>query len=249
MLVLKLFRITTLALILSMGSACAYAQFTDSTHYHVVYNSTGSVNKANNGSAYLLNNGLVFEVKKKDVSVNSSNSWVYGKSNGVLSNNDYSSYLNFNLYKTFPHFYYWGLANYNTSYSLKINSQLLAGLGAAYNVYDRPNAWLNISDGILYDTSNLFVTDSTSDIYSTYRNSLRVQFKFIIRQLITINSSSYIQNSLNYSSDYIIRSNIGVSLKLRKWLNLTAAFNYNRMNRTKSENLLFTYGLNADYYF
>ncbi|GAB2688642.1 hypothetical protein GCM10027037_08990 [Mucilaginibacter koreensis] len=230
-------------------SLTANAQFNDTLTHRVNYASTGSINKADNGSSYLLNNSLLFEIKKKDFLFNTSNSWVYGKSNRVLTNNDYSSYLNFNLYKSFPHFYYWGLANYNTSYSLKINAQLLAGAGVAYSLFDRPNAYLNISDGILYDRSDLYLTDSTSNVYSTYRNSLRLQFRFVVKNIMTINSGSFLQNSLIKGSDYIIRANIGVDFKLRKWLSLNAAFNYNKMNRTQSENLLFTYGLTADYYF
>ncbi len=239
-----------LLLLLLTGIGLAVkAQFNDTTHYRASYNSAGSINKADNGSSYLLNNGLMFEVKKQDMLLNSTNTWVYGRSNGSLTNNDYSSYLNFDLYKTFPHFYYWGLANYNTSYSLKINNQLLAGLGVAYKILDRKNASLNLSDGVLYDRSDLFLNDTTHDDYHAYRNSLRLQFRFIIRNLLTISSSDFLQNSFSRGSDYIIRSNISFAFKLNKWLSLTSALVYNRMNRTRSENTLFTYGLTADRYF
>ena len=236
-------------LLLLSGCLTAQAQFNDTTNYHVIYNSTGSINRARDGNAYLLNNGLRFELKKKSIALNATNSWVYGKSNGNLTNNDFSSTIDFNLYKAIPHAYYWGLVNYNTSYSLKVNNQLLAGGGIAYSIYDRPNAYLNVSDGILYDLSDINTTDTTGEVYYTYRNSLRVQFKFIIKSLITVDGSSFLQNSLTRRGDYIIRSNLGLGFKLTNWLNLNSTLSYNKISRTQSENLLVTYGLKVEKYF
>lgn len=230
-------------------SVCAFAQFNDTTHYHTNYTTSGSINKAKTGSSYLLNNALLLEMKQKDGMLTSTNTWIYGRSDGNLTNNDYSSYLNFDYYKSLPHFYEWGLANYNTSYSLKINNQLLTGLGLAYRVLDRKNAKVNISDGILYDKSDLYLNDTIRDIYHTFRNSLRLQFKFTIKDIFTVNSSSFLQNSLNNEGDYIIRSNTSLGIKLRKWLSFTSTLSYNKMNRTQSENLLFTYGLTLDRFF
>ncbi len=227
----------------------AKAQFSDTTNYHVIYNSTGSVNRARDGSSYLLNNSLRFEIKKKAIALNASNSWVYGRSNDALTNNDYSSTVDFNLYKAIPHAYYWGLANYNTSYSLKINSQLLAGGGIAYSILDKPNTYLNISDGILYDLSDINTSDTTRELYHTYRNSLRLQFHFLINNLITIDSGSFLQNSLTRNNDYIIRSTFGLGFKLNNWLNLNGSLSYNKISRTQSENLLLTYGLRVEKYF
>ncbi|RYZ95445.1 MAG: DUF481 domain-containing protein, partial [Sphingobacteriaceae bacterium] len=166
----------------------AAAQFNDSTHYHASYLSSGSINKTKDGTAYLLNNGLKFNVKKKSVSLNFNNSWVYGRQRSNLTNNDFSTALDVNLYKTLPHFYYWGLANYNTSYSLKINNQLLTGLGIAYNFIDTKDAYLNVSNGVLYDKSDLFLTDTTRDIYHTYRNSFRLAFRFNVKERLVIES-------------------------------------------------------------
>jgi len=227
----------------------AKAQFSDSAHYHVIYNSTGSINKARDGSSYLLNNSLRFEVKKKSIALNANNNWVYGRSNDALTNNDYSSTIDFNLYKAVPHAYYWGLANYNTSYSLKINSQLLAGGGIAYSILDKPNAYLNVSDGILYDLSDINTSDTTRELYHTYRNSLRLQFHFLINNLITIDSGSFLQNSLTRNNDFILRSTFGLGFKLNNWLNLNGSLTYNKVSRTQSENLLMTYGLRLEKYF
>lgn len=226
-------------------AGAAHAQFNDTTHYHVVMASSGSINKTDDATAYLLNNSLNFGVKKKDITLNSTNTWIYGKQNNLLTNNDFSSSLFFNLYKTFPHFYYWGLLNYNTSYSLKINNQLLGGLGVAYSLADQPNAYLNLSDGVLFDQSDLLV----NEIYHTYRNSFRLQYHFAIKDKFTLDGSNFLQNSFNNRHDYIIRSTTTLGVKLRKWISLTTSLTYNKMNITNSDNLIFTYGLTLDKYF
>jgi hypothetical protein len=222
-----------------------FAQYSDTLHYHLNVNSTGSLNRTNTGDSYLLNNAVNFGIKQKAITLNSTNSWIYGRQNNVLTNNDFSSSLYLNYYQTFPHFYYWGLVNYNTSYSLKINNQLLTGAGIAYNFIDTKLYYLNLSDGILYDQSDLL----TGKIYHTYRNSLRLLFQFSIGHLVTVEGSNFLQNSLSNGSDYIIRSNTTALFRLYKWLSLTAALNYNRSNITGSENLLFTYGVTVDRYF
>ncbi|KQS34485.1 DUF481 domain-containing protein [Pedobacter sp. Leaf194] len=234
-----------LSFLLSIVGSNAFGQFTDSTNYHIVLSSSGSVNRTNNENAYLLNNSLNFGLKKKSIVLNSSSTWLYGKQNSALSNNDFSTTMNFNLYKTFPHFYYWGLANYNTSYSLQIKNQLLAGVGIAYNFIDKPNAYINLSNGILFDKSSLVELEN----YTTLRNSLRLQYHFLIKDIITIDGSHFLQNSYARKGDYIIRSATTLGLKIRKWISLTTALNYNKLNITGRENLNLTYGLSVDKYF
>jgi len=223
----------------------AGAQYSDSTNYHIQVSSTGSINRTNDQRAYLLNNGLNFGIKQTDFVLNTTTIWLYGKQNNSLSNNDFSSTLNFNLFKGFPHFYYWGLINYNTSYSLKLKNQLLAGGGIAYSLLDRDQAYINISNGLLFDQSSLVVGES----YHTLRNSLRLQYHFDIKQIITIDGSHFLQNSFSKRGDYIVRSSTTVGLKLKKWISLTTALNYNRLNITGRENLNLTYGLSIDQYF
>jgi len=183
------------------------AQYSDSTNYHILLSSTGSINKTNDTRAYLLNNSLNFGLKKKTIVLNTSNTWLYGKQNNEVSNNDFSSTLNFNLYKSFKDFYYWGLLNYNTSFSLKINHQLLAGLGIAYSIIDKENTYINMSNGLLYDKSNLLA----DQIYDTYRNSFRFQFHFAIKETISIDGSNFIQSAFGNRHDYIIRSNTALA--------------------------------------
>lgn len=225
------------------------AQFNDTTQYHVIFNGAGTANRAPEGNSYLLNNGLRFEVKKKSIALNATNTWVYGKSNGALTNNDYSAALDFNLYKAIPHAYYWGLANYNTSFSLKINNQLLTGGGIAYSIYDRKNAYLNISDGILYDLSDINTSDTTREVYSTVRNSFRLQMHFVINDLITIDSGNFWQPSLTRKNDHILRTNFALGFKITNWLALNSSLTYNKITRTKAENTLLTYGLKLEKYF
>ena len=232
-------------LLLLLASSWARAQFTDSTSYHLVMSSSGSINSTETGTAYLLNNSLNFGLKKKSIVFNNSNSWLYGKQNRNLTNNDFSSSLNFNVYKTFPHFYYWGLVNYNTSVSLKLNHQVLAGLGIAYSILDRENAYLNISNGILYDKSNLIA----SQTYHTYRNSFRLQYRFLLGKIFTLDGSNFIQSSFSRQNDYIIRTTNTLGIKLKQWISFTTSLSYNKLNITNSENLNFTYGLTFDKYF
>jgi hypothetical protein len=234
-----------LLFLLILGYQMAHAQFNDTTHYHATLTAAGTINKTDDGNSYLLNNALNFGIKKKDFVLNATNSWIYGKQNSTLTNNDFSSALFFNLYKTFPHFYYWGLVNYNTSYSLKINNQLLAGGGVAYSFIDKTNAYINLSDGVLYDQSDLLINETDN----TYRNSFRLQFHFAVENIFTIDGSNFLQNSFSRGDDYIIRSTTTLGLKLRKWISLTTSLNYNKMNITNSDNLIFTYGLTVDKYF
>ena len=47
----------------------AYAQFNDTTQYHAAYLSSGSINKTNDGTAYLLNNAFKYSPDSKAVSI------------------------------------------------------------------------------------------------------------------------------------------------------------------------------------
>ncbi len=231
-----------LILLLFLLPFSAFAQYTDTTTRMLAYTTTGSINSTQDGRAYLLNNGLRFGLRKKAISLNTSHTWLYGKQNNNLTNNDYSAVLDFNVYKPWPRFYYWGLANYNTSFSLKIRNQLLTGAGIAYSFLDNPNAYLNLSNGLLYDRSDLIV-DTLNQSYQSIRNSFRLQFRFGSSELVTLTGSGFYQPSLRFRNDHIIRSSVTLSLRLRRWLNINSALNYNKVSRTGRENLLFSYGL------
>ncbi|GAA4460395.1 hypothetical protein GCM10023093_02950 [Nemorincola caseinilytica] len=225
-----------------------HAQYSDSVHHYAGLVSTGTYNKTTTNSSFVLSNMLKLGIRQKAYACNGNVSWLYGQQQGNLTNNDVVATADINLYKTFPNFYYWGLANYTSSFSLKIIDQYQAGAGIAYNILDTKNAYLNVSDGIIYENSNIILADST-DKYSTYRNSFRLSFRFVIKDMVTISSMSFYQNSFNSSTDYIIRSNATLGVKVRKWLSLNTTYTYNRFNRTGRENTLLNYGLTVEKYF
>ncbi len=226
----------------------SYAQYTDTIQHYVGLTSTGSFNETNDVGTWLLNNGLKMGIKKKSVALNLAGSWVYGTVDKTLTNNDFNTSFDCDVFKLWPHTYYWLLANYTSSFSLKINSQYQAGAGIAYTVIDHKHVQLNLSDGVVYDNSDIFLADSTRDVYSTGRNSFRVMFK-CDTGILTVNGTTFLQNSFWLGSDYILKANISMSLKIKKWLSFTLAYSYNRFNRTKQENTLFTYGLTMEKYF
>jgi hypothetical protein len=232
----------TLFLLLTINQA--YAQSKRDSVVEAALNATGSLNKTNTASAYLLNNALNLRVKADSLSFNANAAWLYGKQNGTLTNNDFSAVVYADLHTHIRHFYYWALYNYNTSYSLKINSQALAGAGIAYGIIDHKKAWLNVSDGLVYDQSDLL----TADVYHTWRNSFRLMFHFETR-FFTLNGADFFQNSLSNGGDYIIRTTTTAGLKLQSWLSFTTSLTYNKMNITHSYNTIYTYGITIDQYF
>jgi hypothetical protein len=228
----------------------AFAQFNDTINYYANYASTGVINKTNDGSSYVLNNNAKFSMVKKSTSLNMSTGWIYGKQLGVKTNNDVLTTLDANLYKTFKHFYYWGLGTFEKSYSLKINHRLQTGLGVGYNLIDRKKAVLIISDGVLYEKSSLIENDELGrDHYETLRNSFRIKFRFIFKERVTLDGTDFLQHSLSEKKDYIIKSGTNLSIKIQKWLSFTASLTYNKLNLSRTENLLFTYGLTFEKYF
>lgn len=230
-------------------STIATAQFSDSTHYYVKYASTGSINRTEDANAYLLNNSLAFKISKKKMVLNADAGYIYGQQNGALTNNDFAASLNFNLYQGSRRFYYWGLMSYLKSYSLKVNDQFQGGVGAAYDVISKPNATLNLSDGILFENNDLLLKDTIPDVYHTFRNSFRLYYKWTINKIIVLEGAHYYQQSFQYASDYMLKSSNSLSIKLRSWLAITAALNYNKVNRTERENLFINYGLTVEKYF
>ena len=236
--------------IVFLGSTIpTFPQFTDSVHYYVKYAATGTYNKTNDSRSYIFNNGVSFTMNKKKATLNSSSSWIYGRQAGSLTNNDFYSGLNFDLLKNTQRLYYWGLATYTASYSLKINHQFQGGVGIGYNIFNRKDLELVVSDGILYETNNLEISPQVKDKYNTFRNSFRIKYHVVVKDLIVLDGGHFWQPSLSGFDDYIIRSYNTLTLKLRKWLGITTSLNYNRLSRTNRENLLLNFGLTAETYF
>jgi len=232
-------------------SSVATAQFSDTIHYYINATSTGTINKVNEGTSYVLSNNVRFSVSRKDYSCNATSSWVYGEQLNALSNNDIYTGLDFNWYKTIPHFYYWGLANFEKSYSLKINHRYQTGAGIGYNLLDRKTSLIILSDGLLYDKGDLYdlPDNEGSDRYEVVRNSFRIKFRFIIHEVIVLEGTDFLQHALNDRKDYIIKSNTSLSIKLKKGISLTTSAAYNKLSATNRENLLITYGITYQHYF
>jgi hypothetical protein len=239
-----------LILFVAFSALHAKAQFNDTTNYFIRHSSTGVVNKTNEGSAFVFNNNLRFSVYRKSVSINTNNSWIYGEQQGSLSNNDFASSLDFDVYKARKNLYFWGLLSYEKSFSLKIHNRFQGGLGLGYYLLDHQNFVIQLSDGILYEASQLYDQEDLADAdYQTYRNSFRLKFRFVFRDMITFDGVDFIQHSLADRKDYVIRLNTNLSVKLYKWISLTVASSYNKLNKTSRENFLLNYGLTLEKYF
>jgi len=228
----------------------AIAQFSDSVRYHLQYSTTGVLNNTSTAFNYLITNSARLNMRQKRADANAAVNWVYGQQGSRLSNNDFSTVADFNLRTRQQRFYSWGLGSFEKSYSLKVANRTQGGLGLAYNVLDRPDSLqLNISDGLLYEYSALAPTDSTKEFYSTIRNSLRIRLRIRLQRIVTLDGVAFVQQSLSDGNDYIIKSNATLSIKLRKWLALSTALSYNRVQRTRAENLLLTFGISVDGWF
>lgn len=246
-------RLLTLSLIPCFGILLfhkATAQFNDSTNYFVSLSSIGAANKTNDREQWLLNNNFRFSIYKKHISLNSSASFIYGQQNGLLSNRDFLGGLDFNRYLNERPVYVWGLATYEKNYSLKINSRVQTGLGIGYNLLERDNAIITLSDGILYEHSDLPLTAEGENIdYTTFRNSFRLKYRFVFKNTITLDGSDFLQHSLSDRSDYIVRSQTNLSMKLLRWFAITAGLTYNKLSKTGRENLLMNFGVTLERYF
>lgn len=238
----------TLIVVIMFCAQAVNAQFNDSTHYFISAASSGILNRANNVQSYVFNNALKLNVRRKSLQVNSTNTWIYGWQQKALTNNDFASALDFNLYKTFPNFYYWGLMSYDKSYSLQINKRLQTGLGAAYNLLDSPRSQLNISNGIIYESNDIKVNDSTNDRNRTFRNSFRLRYRFELG-IVVVQGTNLLQHSLTSTNDYNIQLANSLNFQLKKWLLFSIATTYNQFRLTNRENLLITFGITAENYF
>ena len=226
------------------------AQFSDSVHYFINYAATGIINRTNISKSYVFNNALKASVNKNDFSLNSAASWIYGELNQRLSNNDFSATLDFDYRKDSNRVAYWALANFDKSYSLNINRRYQYGAGASYNFIKEGDDRINISNGLIFESTNLKLNDSLNDFYQTWRNSFRLKYRFGIKNdLLVLEGIHFLQNSLSVKSDYIIKSSSTLSVRIYRWVNFTSALTYNKLNRLKKENLLITLVVSFERYF
>lgn len=210
----------------------------DSTRYIINHISTGIANYTNDSRSYLLNNMLKFNIVRKNISINTTNGWIYGHQQTGLTNNDFTSLVDVSLFKTLRKLYYWGLITYDKSYSLKITDRLQSGLGVGYNLFTSPRFNLILSDGILYERTSLY--DTTS--YSTVRNSFRLKYHLVIGKIVTLNGINFWQQSFLTGEDYIIKFTNSISFRLQNWISFTITTTYNKLNISRTENFLCTAG-------
>lgn len=230
-------------------SKAGFSQFNDSTHHRFSFASTGVINQTKDLSSFVSNNAVSYEINQKKLNFNTGADWVYGQQNKQLSNNDYSAAANLDYLKDVKRLYYWGLFYFNKSYSLKVNYRFQLGGGVAYNALDKPDLNLSLSDGFVYESSDLIDPVIGKDVYQTVRNSFRLKFHWSYKDILVIDAAEFYQPSLASFNDYIIKSNNSLSIKLNKWLAINANVAYNKISRTDRENLLITYGLKIDKYF
>ncbi len=238
-----------IAFIFLLLQQISVAQFNDSIKHYAKFASTGVINKTNTGSSYVLSNALNFNTRKKNTALNTSAAWVYGSNNGQLSNNDLAMHADLSLFNPPNKLSYWALVNFDKAYSLKVNYRLQAGAGVSYNFIDSPNLRINISDGILYEKSDLIEGNDLHKKYDIPRNSFRLLYRWNIKNRVTVTGIHFYQPSLLSIQDYIIQSNSTLSVKLYNWLSFTTTLVFNKVSATGRENLLLTYGLSFERYF
>src|SRR5688572_29601667 len=132
-----------------------FAQFSDTVNYYINFAGTGNLNRTNTGSTYLFNNAMRFQIDKKKFSINSMASHIYGKNPTLKTNDDFLAILNLDILKGVQKFYYWGLTSYEKSFSLKVDNRFQAGAGVGYTFVNNDKANLELSDGILFETTDL----------------------------------------------------------------------------------------------
>lgn len=199
--------------------------------------------------SFVLNNAISYEINQKKIAFNSGASWIYGIQNKELSNNDFSATANLDYLKDVQRFYYWGLVNYDESYSLKINYRFQSGLGVGYAFVKEKNFDFELSDGFLFETSHLVDRVAGKEVYQTTRNSLRVKYRWSYNKTFSLEGANFYQPSINSFSDYLIKLNNKLTVQLNKWLAVNSTLTYNKISRTDRQNLLLTFGLTIDNYF
>jgi hypothetical protein len=237
-------------LLIFVLSCATQAQFSDTPNYYIHYNAGGTINKTNDGSSHILNNLLKFNFYRKSVSANTTYNWILGEQRDRLTNNDFSSILDVNLYRNERHIYYWALASFEKSFSLKINKRLQTGGGVGYYLMDKEYFVFQISNGVLYERTDLYDAETAGAAdYGVLRNSFRVKFRLALLDKITLDNTDFFQHAYVNRKDYIIKSVTTFALKLQKWISLTTVVTYNKLSTTTRENLIINYGLTIERYF
>ncbi len=219
----------------------------DSVVYSVHASSTGSFSKTNDLNSFMLNNVLKLGLTKGRFSMQNSDGWIYGEQSGVKINNDYTAVIEGDWLKNVHKLYFWGIGTFDKSYSLKVNYRSQVGFGPGYTIVRNNKISVIVSDGIMYEKGDLVDAELGQLTYSTWRNSFRLKYHWLIGEMVSFDGTGFVQPSLSHKNDNIIRYTTTLSIKLKKWLSLTSSLTYNKLTRTERENLVFTYGIAVNY--
>jgi hypothetical protein len=236
-----------LLVLISLGILNAQPIPNDSIIYSARASSTGSFSKTNDLRSFLFNNVLKLGVSKRRFSLQNSEGWIYGEQSDVKINNDFTAVLEGDWLKNVNKLYVWGIGTFDKSYSLKINYRYQAGAGPGYTIVRNEKVTLVVSDGLMFERGDLTDAERGQITYSTWRNSFRLKYHWLIGNTVTFEGTGFVQPSLSHWNDNIIRYSTTLSIKLRKWLSLTSSLTYNKVTRTERENLIATYGIAVNY--
>ncbi len=223
----------------------------DTLQYKLGLANTGILNHTRLTNAYTISNTVKFSVKGRKTELDAGANYTYGVTDNELVNNDVTANLSGNRYVFADRRYYiWAIGAYESSYSLGVASRTQAGAGVAWSPIDSPRAYVNFSEGVLVENSNIKQSDNTTITQQTLRNSFRFRFRFASAEnRVVFEGTNSIQNSFKDFNDYILRLNNSLTVKVYKGVGLTAAAAYNKVTATDRENLLLTLGFKVDYVF
>lgn len=240
-------RVFALLLLLIPTGIFAQTVAKDTIIYSVHASSTGSFSKTNDLKSVVFNNVLKLSITKGDFSLQNSDGWIYGQQSNVKINNDFTTVLEGDWLKRTHKLYVWGLGTFDKSYSLKINYRYQVGAGPGFTFVRNDKITVIASDGIMFEEGDLTDPELGKISYSTWRNSFRLKYHWIISNMFTFDGTGFVQPSISHKNDNIFRYTTTFSVKMKKWLSLTSSLTYNKITRTERENLVLTYGIAVNY--
>jgi hypothetical protein len=221
----------------------ADAQLSDSTGNYLAYAFTGNYNQANKVAGFLSSHSVAFGHRSDAWACHLNLKHLYGRQRQELTNNDLTVHFDVNRYAFVPRFYFWGLASYGAVYSLKVHTQFQTGAGAAYDLISTGGIEVNVSDGLLYDYSDVDLSESTRLVRQTPRNSLRLRLRLKAGVHGSLQSAYMLQNSLEHGNDLIHKAETTIMVRIRGQLSARFHVQYCGMSSTDRETLLAVFGL------
>lgn len=256
--------LTLLALLYYTQISTAQEEKEDIKHHKVNVAATGSLNKTTSDVINVYNTNIRYGYTIENAEFNASAKWIYGSKTAGLSNNDVILSIDGNrFHKRIKKFNTWVLGSFTSSYSLNIFSQFQAGVGVAYKITflekERETTEktrkhtdaisLRMSNGIIYEQSNVINAESKQELYNVFRNSLRVQLQAQAWDKVELSGTFYWQPVLNNLRDRNIILDIALGFKIANNIKFDTRLGYNYISRTAKENLTLTYGVGTSFTF